>query len=344
MKYQVLSIGKKIPTDFINIGDYIQGVASAQFLPRLDGFIDRELVGKYEGELSKVIMNGWYMHYPENWPPSKQIIPLFVALHINSNFKEQLLSPKAIEYLKKYGPIGCRDYYTMNILRAKGIDAFFSGCMTLTLGCCYHSEKKNNKIYFVDPYFKTPSSLKEFLYNSLYLLKHWKTICVIASKFEFYWHRGFFYRVVVTSFYRQYIKLFSKEVLLNAEYVCQESKRYKNNFKDEEERFAEAQRLVEEYAQAKYVVTSRIHCALPCLGLETPVIYVENKQQSDTSACRLDGLRELFNIIENDNGVLRSLFPIELPLTYKSNFSNKPLWYNIAEKLKNICENFIQAK
>lgn len=82
------------------------------------------------------------MHYPENWPPSKQIIPLFVALHINSNFKEQLLSAKSIEYLKKYEPIGCRDYYTMNILRAKGIDAFFSGCMTLTLGRCYHSEKK----------------------------------------------------------------------------------------------------------------------------------------------------------------------------------------------------------
>ncbi|PDP81665.1 polysaccharide pyruvyl transferase family protein [Prevotella intermedia] len=344
MRYQILSIGKKLPTDFINIGDYIQGVASAQFLPHLDGFIDRELVSKYEGELSKVIMNGWYMHYPENWPPSKQILPLFVALHINSNFKEQLLSKESVKYLKRYEPIGCRDYYTVNMLKDKGIDAYFSGCMTLTLGYQYHSNTKNNKVFFVDPYFKEPSSFRDFLSNIVYLLKHWKAISSIAYRFEYYWHRGLFHRLVITSFYRQYIQLFSKEVLLNAEYVCQESRRYRKNFKTEEERFSEAQRLVKEYSQARYVVTSRIHCALPCLGVETPVLYIENVQQSETSSCRLDGIRDLFNIIENDNGFLHPLFPITLPISLDTKFTNKESWRKLASNLKDRCLKFVQSE
>lgn len=35
-----------------------------------------------------------------------------------------------------------------------------------------------------------------------------------------------------------------------------------------------AKYLIRKYAKAKLVVTSRIHCALPCLGIETPVIFV----------------------------------------------------------------------
>lgn len=344
MLYKILSIGKKIPTDFINIGDYIQGVASAQFLPRVDGFIDRELVSEYNGEYAKVIMNGWYMHYPENWPPSKSICPLFVALHFNSNFKDQLLSDKSIDYLKQYEPIGCRDYYTVDLLKQKGIQAYFSGCMTLTLGYKYHSNEKSDKIFFVDPYFKEPSSMVDFFYNTVYLVRHWRAISFIASKFEYYWHHGLFHRLIITSFYRQYIQLFSEDVLLDAEYICQESKRYKVCFASEKERFEEGKRLVREYAQAKYVVTSRIHCALPCLGLETPVLYVENKYQSTTNSCRLNGLRELFNVIENDNGVLRPLFSTHIPLTSLSKFSNKTSWRKLADKLIENCVRFIKSE
>ncbi len=37
------------------------------------------------------------------------------------------------EYLKKYEPIGCRDYYTQARLEERGIENYFSGCVTLTL-------------------------------------------------------------------------------------------------------------------------------------------------------------------------------------------------------------------
>lgn len=81
MKYKLLAMSTE---RHVNIGDYVQALASSQFLPSVDGFIERERLSSYGGEVSKVIMNGWYMHHPKNWPPTPNIKPLFVAMHINS--------------------------------------------------------------------------------------------------------------------------------------------------------------------------------------------------------------------------------------------------------------------
>ncbi len=43
--------------DTVNIGDYIQSLAAAQFLPHVDGYIDRDnILNLLEGA---VIGNGW---------------------------------------------------------------------------------------------------------------------------------------------------------------------------------------------------------------------------------------------------------------------------------------------
>src|SRR5699024_12285623 len=34
---------------------------------------------------------------------------------------------------KKYGPVGCRDWQSVAVLRAVGVPAFFSGCLTTTV-------------------------------------------------------------------------------------------------------------------------------------------------------------------------------------------------------------------
>lgn len=89
MKYKLLAVSKFPNISGVNIGDYVQAIASAQFLPHMDGFIDRdEELKYYDGEPCKVIMNGWYMHLPQNWPPSNLIDPLFVAFHLNSGVKK----------------------------------------------------------------------------------------------------------------------------------------------------------------------------------------------------------------------------------------------------------------
>ena len=109
---------------------------------------------------------------------------------------------------------------------------------------------------------------------------------------------------------------------------------YKTLFKTDAERLSEAERLVKMYAKARLVITSRIHCALPCLGLETPVIYLESK-------CRLAGLRELFNVVSVENGVLSPRFDTVLPITVTNHPSNKSAWRKLADELKQRCREFV---
>ena len=93
MKYKLLSVRKNNKVKAINIGDYIQALASSQYYPHVDGFLDRdEDLNSYDEEPCKMIMNGWYMHNPQNWPPTGKIIPLFVAFHLNVLVREELTS------------------------------------------------------------------------------------------------------------------------------------------------------------------------------------------------------------------------------------------------------------
>lgn len=99
MKYKLLAVSVDTG-EHVNIGDYIQALAAAQFLPEVDGFVQRERLKEYDGEACKVIMNGWYMHHTEHWPPSDKIKPLFVAFHINASAKEGMLTEDSINSLR----------------------------------------------------------------------------------------------------------------------------------------------------------------------------------------------------------------------------------------------------
>ncbi len=128
-----------------NLGDEIQSLAAMAHIPTPSYFLNRDNLeregARIEGHAS-VIMNGWYGQYPENWPPSEKIRPLFVSMHItqeqvSSNLqvtpKEFLLAPPIAKYLKSHAPIGARELSTLKLLHNAGIDAYFSGCLTLTL-------------------------------------------------------------------------------------------------------------------------------------------------------------------------------------------------------------------
>ena len=122
MKYKLLSVHTE---KTVNIGDYIQALASLQFLPSFDGFVEREGLNSYSEEECTVIMNGWFMHNPNQWPPSNMIHPIFFSFHINSSVYDKFQEKESISYLKKYEPIGCRDTNTEELLNKNGIKAFF---------------------------------------------------------------------------------------------------------------------------------------------------------------------------------------------------------------------------
>lgn len=339
MKYKLLSVRGHKET---NIGDYIQALASSQFLPTIDGFVDREKLKSYSDEECAVIMNGWYIHDTSQWPPSHQIHPLFIAVHFNVLAENALFGKESLSYLKAFEPIGCRDLLTCERLHARGIEAYFSGCMTLTLGRKYATKNTNGKVYFVDPYFVTHWNAFQVLKNAIYLFFHFKSISTIAKKYPEA-KKGLRKRMILTSFYRAYQKCFTKETLLEAEYICQQSSYYKINFPTDEERLEEAERLVKQYARASLVVTSRIHCALPCLGLETPVIYIEDASQSEASKCRLGGLRELFTIIRWNKNSLIPEFSISGKISKSNKPDNKSNWKPIAASLQKRVADWMNA-
>ena len=81
-----------------------------------------------------VLAFGWFMHalfhMRHGFPLHRNLRPIFVSFHCN---KRDLLTPEAIEYLKRYGPVGCRDWTTVDLLLSLDVPAFFSGCLTTTI-------------------------------------------------------------------------------------------------------------------------------------------------------------------------------------------------------------------
>ncbi len=120
-----------------NLGNEIQSIAARQFLPKIDFFIEHEKLNLFENdEKVKMIMNGWYLDFPQSWPPSDDIDPFLISMHFNSSYnntKHVISTPESRDYFSSYGPVGCRDISTLNLLNQMDIDAYYSGDLTLTL-------------------------------------------------------------------------------------------------------------------------------------------------------------------------------------------------------------------
>ena len=85
---------------------------------------------------------GWHMHplydLRYDFPYHPNIRPLFISFHVN---RLEMLSDEAQDYLRRYGPVGCRDWNTVFLLLSAGIDAFFSGCLTTTVDALFPSRE-----------------------------------------------------------------------------------------------------------------------------------------------------------------------------------------------------------
>lgn len=111
-------------------------------------------------------------------------------------------------------------------------------------------------------------------------------------------------------------------------------------------RFELAEKLIKEYARARCVITSRIHCALPCLALGTPVIFINSFNVNDTSnISRLNGVTNLFNKIDLDvnKGIINSDIKLkDGKITEESIIPNKNEYLKYIPNLKKQCIDFIK--
>lgn len=323
-KYALMTYSKQ---SGYNLGDYIQSLAAKQYLPHVDHYISRDHLSEYNREKVKMIMNGWYMGNPANWPPSKLIDPLFVSMHINESAKETMLQDAGVNYFKLLErPIGCRDMFTTRILQEKGINAHYSGCLTTTLDLKYKSDYKTDNIYIVDPFYYNPS---------------WEAI--LSSK------RNFIKGIMDGEFLKVGLKnkllesVFTKELLKSSQYI---KHWFDKEVHDEDKRFELAEQVLRKYAEAKLVITSRIHCALPCLALGTPVIFLNYGLDFDVSSCRLEGILELFNVINiDDKGNKEANFNLpDGKIDGNLTISNPDRYKKLADALKEKCKAFIRSE
>ncbi len=263
--------------DRFNIGDYVQSIAARQFLPRVDRYVCRESLHEYAGPDMKLILNGHFMRFPPNWPPSARIHPLFISFHINPKRAAGMLVEKGVEYLKKHGPIGCRDLSTLELLKGRGIEAYFSSCLTLTLGNRYRHQS-DESIFFVDVLFRYPT---------------WRSVFRSLNSFQKSLTSG---KIALLGRRKRLLdRLFGRDIVQAAEHITHEYPA--REFPTEDSRFELADRILKRYEKARLVVTSRIHCALPCVAMGTPVVFVNGGFQQAQSG-RFTGNSRLFNTVE----------------------------------------------
>jgi hypothetical protein len=322
MKYGLLTYKETI--NLFNIGDYIQSLAAKRFLPKIDAYINREEMASYQGESVKLILNGWFTHNVQNWVPSNKILPLFISFHINSSSAPFILNSNGLAYLKKYQPIGCRDHFTVNLLKTTGIEAYYSGCLTTTLDhYAVPDNERTDDVYIVDPFYSYPDL--STLFNS------WK-----------YFVRGIVSGDVfkLGKKHKHMMNIFTPQFLKNAKY---ETHLLPADQYSDEEKFNIAEKLLKKYAKAKLVVTSRIHCALPCLAMGTPVIFI-NAFNSFVDTCRFDGISNLFNRVDVDHrGIINSNFNLKDKIDIDTKVNNLKIYKELSKNMKVKCRGFIEV-
>ena len=306
-----------------NLGDYIQSIAIRQFLPDNFIFIDREKVKEYDGAQIALVLNGWFMTHPENWPPSNKITPLITSFHINHTVRDKILTKEGIAYLKKHQPIGCRDYYTLAACESKGIKAYYSSCATLAL------DKKT----YIDPKFASEllvagvldRILPVFIWNRKKIINSLFFNLISLLKLPYAIFRLVFSRIKLR-------KLLSKDFKKKVNYSNQVGK---FSAYSEEERFKKAEEHLKKIANAKMVITSRIHTALPSLAFGVPVLFIEDGLEHINAYSRLVGIRDLFTSVK--------LIEVSSNFDMKK-VKNPDAYKNYATALKNDIEEFVSIK
>tara|TARA_B110000444_G_scaffold26121_1_gene21530 strand:- start:208 stop:1224 length:1017 start_codon:yes stop_codon:yes gene_type:complete len=316
----------------VNIGDHIQSCAAEQFISNVDFYIDRDQLNSPDIVPCKLIVNGWFTDAPQNWPLNPNIEPLFISFHLQPTSAEVILADKKnIEYLKKHSPIGCRDYKTVELLEQKGIEAYFSFCLTTTLGKNYKSDNKTDNIYFVDLFYTYD--------KSVFTKINWLSMLKLPP-------------------YKKLKKLknyFSKPPSI-ADYIPSEIisssttlKHFVDNNKTNEELYDLAKGYLKKYAEAKLVVTSRIHCALPCLDLGTPVLFLmEGLKDESLHMSRLRGILDHMNILTLDSKEkVNTLFGKQMnvfnpnEIDWNNPPKNPESYSPLSQELINKCQKFM---
>jgi hypothetical protein len=340
-----------------NIGDYVQSIAQRQFLQGKDTcYVDIEELSDFESdEQVNLIMNGWFTWNCEKFLPPSCINPLFVSFHLTPPKEIEFFTPEITDYLKHHEPIGARDMLTMEMMKNHGIDSYFSGCLTMTLGKTYWQEKHDGGIYIVDPYLefggdKSLPAFRKIVLSIYFLLKNYRKVKIINKKFIDQYKTSISkispkldHLLQAATFYEVYSKRFSDDILLNADYL---TVLVDNNYSNER-KFQIADEMLRKYAKAKCVITSRLHVSFPCLSMGTKNIFVMPSVKTEEKdvrrySGRLGGLDDTVTVLELKDGKLNNTKDILPQIISVQNFPEAKSGYKkYSKQLSEKVESFV---
>jgi hypothetical protein len=215
-----------------NLGDQIQSIAAARFLPRVDVLLQRDALDLDPDGTDCIyaILNGFFMGSPAHWPPHPRIRPLLLSMHLDTrrpsrkrpwrpSAATRMLSPMGRRWFVEHGPVGARDRATLALFQRHGVPSWHSSCLTLTLPEV--TAARDDLVVACDlpePYL---GALRGRTRSDVLAVSHEDPVTIGHAA-----------------------------------------------------RMAKAQALLDLYGRAKAVITTRLHCALPCLAIGTPVLFV----------------------------------------------------------------------
>ena len=273
-----------------NIGDYVQTKAAIDLVGSKNiKILDRENLDKYNDNIIQTIINGWFMESPENWPPSEKIKPLFISFHINPSIEKELLKDESIKYFKSHEPVGCRDIYTRDILLEKGVNAYYSSCITTTV------DRKN--------YLKSKTQAEGIIvigaFDRLKPTLDYKSSAKLLISIFKYPFKKIGYSLKLSKFNRH---------LNNQNFkIKRYSQLTKRPIKSHNEGLNLASEMLEKIAESEVMITSRIHAALPALAMGLKVIFIDQGLDHVNHKHRLSGLINYFTHVN-----LKDFFMINL--------------------------------
>lgn len=295
-----MKFGVIIHKPTMNLGDDIQTYAAAKLVPQVDYLVDRECIEHFESENNEpvaVVMNAWWMWKKWNWPPADCIIPQLTSMHINnygikkksSPIYEEWLGGCGGEYMKAYGPVGCRDMATYKFLKELGIDCYFSGCLTLTIPKQKVTEDAGKYVCLVDLNPTLEKKAREYLKDT-----------------------GLEIRVI--------------------SHNCD----YRKSSDSFEERMERVEELLTQYQNAKFVITRRLHCTLPCIALGTPVLSIVDLKNVDGNISRWEAYKDVVRYMDNSD-FLKGNFEFD----FNNPPENKEAYKEIRENLMREVQEFV---
>ena len=278
-----------------NIGDDIQSYAASKFLPKIDYMIDRENIEMFAPNKKEKVATIMNAWYIHDGF-NFNISPYIYPLYTSVFFKY-------IEYYKGI-EVGS-DYLNRNVIKSlKNYGPV--GCRD------NHTKKMLNKLG-VESYFSGCLTLTLDKFSSV--------------------EKGNY--IVVNGLSKDEIKYIKSKTKRKIIEFKQDVK--KKSFSDEtwEERKKRVEDVLKLYQGAYMVITTKLHCSLPCLALETPVLLLYDTSCQENKD-RIGSYLTYLNYI-NRNELKKVNIDFDKPK------KNKTKYLELRKKLIEQCKNFVQT-